>query len=531
MDKNELITLINPPLWYYQSVPVDLLCASYYLHENNVNHIMRDLNLESLYYFIDYNPSTVQVLNDENKFYNIDELKKCYGDIHNIFSELSNKIYPSSIGWNHFKTQEDLRDINEIEQVIKNEMRNPYISFYENIITSLISTGSRFFAIALFHPDQIIPTFTLCNMIKEKCQDIHIHIFGNLEDQINTKILFGKMNLEQYAKLHKYFDSVSFGNSHKYISEIFNYCTNLQKKDEIAIYKYEDIKISNISDSTILNIPSSRIMPKDILNVIVTGGCYWGQCSFCSIHTHSRYWRENLDHVVNMVEKIASNGRYSIIRFRDCCLSSHDLNIISKEIINRKIKIRWCCRARLEKDFSRELLNLMHKAGCIMVSFGIESFHPVISDKVNKGIDVIESYRIIEDCYKSGIAVKLTALCNYPTETFEQELYNMNELRKVSEFCIDIKINDFMLFDNTDISKNPEKYNIKKYQNSGRHDMNFICDYKKMKKFKDTEIEKIDMLRKDIEAPYSCFMSEEHLLLYLEKYGLKKCMNMIHREK
>lgn len=531
MDKDEVITLINPPLWYYQSIPEDLLYASYYLHQQNENYVTRDLNLESIYYFLEQNQSAIRVLNDVNSFYNINELNKCYDKIRKSFSELSDLIYPSGIGWNYFETQEDLRDISEIEKVIRNKARNPYIPFYEYIISSLVDSDSLFFAIALFHPDQIIPAFTLCDMIKERRQDIHIHIFGNLEDQINTKILFGKMSSEHYVKLRKYFDSVSFGNSHRYIREIYiKESFNERKKDEITIYTYEDKQISNISDYAISNLPASRLMPKDVLNIIVSGGCYWGQCSYCSIQTHSRYWREDINHVVDMVEEIAKNGRYSIVRFRDCCLTPHDLNILSDEIIERKIKIRWCCRARFEKNFSKELFEKMNKAGCLMVSFGIESFHPKVSENMNKGIDLSNSYRIIEDCYRSGIAVKLTAIYDYPTETFEQELFNLSELRKISDFCVDVKVNKFLLFENTAISCTPEKYGLEKLQSSSQHDMKFICDFKRMNNLKDDEIEKINCMREEIEESCNCFMSEEHLLLYLEKYGLDKCMDIIHKK-
>lgn len=531
MNRDERITLINPPLWYYQSIPEDLLYAAYYLNQQNINYIIRDLNLESIYFFLAQFQETVQTLNDEKNFYNIDELEKCYDKVRDIFCVISETISPNSIGLNYFDTHEDWRDISEIEKIIVDHSRNPYIRYYESIILSLINSDSNFWAISLFHPDQIIPMFTLCNMVKERKPDIHIHVFGNLEDQINTKILFENISSLLSIKLKKYFDSVSIGNVHRYLSDIYiRTCVDDIEKKEIDVYSYEDKNIANISDYVITQLPVSRLMPKDILNVVVSGGCYWGRCSYCSIQAHSRYWREELNHVVDMLEEIATNGRFSIVRFRDCCLTPHDLDILSERLNERNIKLRWCCRARLEDNFSRDLFEKMKAVGCIMVSFGIESFHPEVSENMNKGIDVRKSYSIIENCVKSGIAVKLTAMYDYPTETYEQAIYNMRELQKISKFCVDIKVNNFILFDNTYISNSPEEYGIEKLRSSNNHDLKFICDFRRNNNLQIEEIDEINCLLEEIENSCSCFMSEEHLLLYLEKYGLDECMKIIHKE-
>lgn len=51
-DENQFeILLINPPLWYYQSVPPDITAAAALLHHQGVGTKIRDLNLESFHYF------------------------------------------------------------------------------------------------------------------------------------------------------------------------------------------------------------------------------------------------------------------------------------------------------------------------------------------------------------------------------------------------------------------------------------------------------------------------------------------------
>ena len=75
MCNNSDIVLINPPLWYYQSIPIDLIYAAYQLDKHNLKYDIRDLNLEVLnYFFSKYDAEICSVLISENKFFDIPKL-------------------------------------------------------------------------------------------------------------------------------------------------------------------------------------------------------------------------------------------------------------------------------------------------------------------------------------------------------------------------------------------------------------------------------------------------------------------------
>lgn len=532
MNNNSEILLINPPLWYYQSIPVDMIYAAYQLDVNMIQYDMRDLNLEALNYFLNkYDTDIPDILNANKYFFDINQLQECYRKMQNIFVSLSASIAPSKMGINYFDTKEDIRNLEDIETIAGNAENNPYIEFFEYIIPSLFKDNTKFIAFSLYHPDQLIPLITLCKIIKQQNSTIKIQVYGNLEDQVGTKILFEAMDCETKKKLSQYFDSISFGDAHSHMHEIYydSIISDDKSEGNLKIYNYEDKNIFSISDSLLKRLPKSNFMPKDILNILSSTGCYWGRCNYCSIQSHSKYKKNTIKNTIDILRCANDSNEYSIVRFRDCCISPQDLEKIADHIIDEGMTVLWCCRARFENGFNKDIFAKLKKAGCIMISFGIESFHLVISKYMNKGIDVSRSYQIIKDCFESEIAVKLTAIYEYPKETYEQSIYNLQHLCEVSKYCVDIKVNKFLLFDNTYVADNPEKYGIRKIPYTKKQNLHFIYDYEKIDDNNNAvQRKEINGYVEKLEKSFECFISEEHLLLYLEMYGIHTCMKYIH---
>ena len=528
MNKNSGIILINPPLWYYQSVPVDLIYAAFQFNLYKIDIDVRDLNLEFLkFYFNKQNKDVFTCLNTD-EFFDIQNLRTCYLEIEKIFQAITQSVSPSKIDINYFEIKEDIRRLSYLENIICNAAENPYIEFYESIMPSLLNQDTKFIAFSVYHPDQIVPLLTIAKIIKQYSNTIKIHLFGNLEDQINTKMLFKDMQHSTKIKLSKYIDSVSIGESHSHLVEIYKESVNSNVNEaDVKIYMFEGKEIFDLDDITLKCLPKSNFMPKDILNITMSTGCYWNKCSYCSIHTHSIYRKSSVNSIIKMLKYVADSGLYSIVRFRDSCLHPHILSKIADEILDKNIKINWSCRVRFERGFNRELFLKLRDAGCLMLSFGIESFHPIVNKNMNKGVDVNKSVEILKECFKSDIAVKLTAIYEYPTETYEDTIYNLNKLKEVGEYCVDIKINKFILFNNSEIALKQEQYGIQKLPFDDEQDLRYFCDY--IKKDEDDQYKKQDIQKRveNFNASFNKFISEEHLLLYLEKYGLKKCMGYI----
>ncbi len=88
---------------------------------------------------------------------------------------------------------------------------------------------------------------------------------------------------------------------------------------------------------------------------------------------------------------------------------------VCKEIINRKLDIHWVANNRVS-NIDEERLIWMKKAGCWLVSFGIESGNQHILDMTNKGITLEQSREAVRLAKKHDLKTFLTFMIGMPWE-------------------------------------------------------------------------------------------------------------------
>lgn len=91
---------------------------------------------------------------------------------------------------------------------------------------------------------------------------------------------------------------------------------------------------------------------------------------------------------------------------------------ICEEILKRKLDIVWYARARVN-TIDEDLLNLMKRAGCIRVSYGVESGSPRILRVIKKNITIEQAKEAVKMASKMGLAVVTNFMVNLPEETME----------------------------------------------------------------------------------------------------------------
>ena len=116
-------------------------------------------------------------------------------------------------------------------------------------------------------------------------------------------------------------------------------------------------------------------------HLVLTRGCVW-KCNFCGspqfwgrrIRTHS------VQYFVEQIQRLYSKGVTSFY-FSDDTFTIDPQRVIEicQSIIQKKMHIAWSAISRVD-DASEEALFWMRKAGCIQISYGVESG----SEKIRK---------------------------------------------------------------------------------------------------------------------------------------------------
>jgi len=120
--------------------------------------------------------------------------------------------------------------------------------------------------------------------------------------------------------------------------------------------------------------------------VVTSRGCPAG-CRFCIKHVsygHSVRFRSP-ENVMAELQLLDGLGVHSVHMYTDLfTVSREQVMGLCRLILERGLKVRWTCNSRV--DFvDEEMLRLMARAGCWMISWGIESGSNEILRRVRKG--------------------------------------------------------------------------------------------------------------------------------------------------
>ncbi len=174
----------------------------------------------------------------------------------------------------------------------------------------------------------------------------------------------------------------------------------------------EDLNAISFPDRTLVPYKryNSIIAKANPVNIMVTSrGCPF-RCTFCDRpHLGKRFRMRSADNVVDEFEECSRLGIKEILVYDDTFTANRQRVIdICKKMIERKIKIYWGVRARVD-TVNEEMLRLLKEAGCVRLNYGVESGNPEILKRLNKGITLEQ----VETAFRLTKKYKMDALAYF----------------------------------------------------------------------------------------------------------------------
>jgi radical SAM superfamily enzyme YgiQ (UPF0313 family) len=173
------------------------------------------------------------------------------------------------------------------------------------------------------------------------------------------------------------------------------------------------------------------IKKKKYVLVSTARGCPF-DCSFCVVPYY--YGKKvRFREVSEVIEELKVVSRYAdeVFFHTDLFTLKKDYVLrLGEQIIREKINIHWICNSRVD-TFDREMAEMMKKAGCWMVSFGIESGSQEILDLCRKKITLDQSREAVQVARDAGLISIGHFVLGIPGETLEtirQTLHFSKEL-------------------------------------------------------------------------------------------------------
>ena len=168
-------------------------------------------------------------------------------------------------------------------------------------------------------------------------------------------------------------------------------------------------------------------------HVALTRGCP-GNCTFCG---SPKLWGHKVrfhsaDYFVKQIELLYEKGVTFFYVSDDTFTFKKDLVIkVCKKILERNLKIVWVAISRVNY-ISEEILYWMRKAGCIQISYGVESGSEKIRDFLNKNIKTEQIKRAFALTTKYGILARAYFIYGCPGEnrdTIQETIDLIHEIK------------------------------------------------------------------------------------------------------
>ncbi|MCK4390578.1 MAG: radical SAM protein [Desulfobacterales bacterium] len=186
-----------------------------------------------------------------------------------------------------------------------------------------------------------------------------------------------------------------------------------RKKGKIVRTKPGEL-IQNLDD---LPIPAKYF---EYQHVVFSRGCPW-KCTFCG---SPRFWGRKIrfhspENFVSHIELLYNKGiTFFYVSDDNFTINKNKVIEICKAIIDKDFKIVWVAISRVSY-IDEEILYWMRKAGCIQISYGVESGSEKIRDLLNKNITTHQITNAFALTHKYGILSRAYFIYGSPEESWE----------------------------------------------------------------------------------------------------------------
>jgi anaerobic magnesium-protoporphyrin IX monomethyl ester cyclase len=357
----------------------------------------------------------------------------------------------------------------------------PFSRYFENVVArDPAFEATDLFGISVVYDHQIYHAFHLARMLRKRWPAKSI-VFGGTAISQMYKYMTDKSRLKEVFTLC---DAIVIGEGETAICEIADSGGDLAGRaftNTITYSRTNDrlnfpvVRYENVVE---LGAPEYDhpwelyLSPQRGINYSPTRGCYWNRCTFCDYGLNTDKptspWRERkIDQVIEDLTRASRDFGVRYVYFAVDVMAPGYLDRLSDAIVDSDLDIRWSAELRMERIFTEERTKKMKKAGCVCVSFGMESGNQRVLDLIDKGTKVEYMGATMKNFSASGIACQIMAFTDFPTETEQEKEATHHFIRDNEQYWSAGGIGTFLLTGTSIIARNPEKFGIELVQIQG----------------------------------------------------------------
>ncbi|MDT8445857.1 MAG: radical SAM protein [bacterium] len=320
-------------------------------------------------------------------------------------------------------------------------------------------TDQDFFAEAeAFKPDLLVAELTTISI------DSDMALLLKIQETLGAKlVLTGNYPTVAFEALFQQFPSIDYiirGEYEYPLLELVEAWGQTDAQKQIAGLCIGSPQGPHISDPRKMAIDSFRQLPwpdredfpanlymdfsiyAPCISVVATRGCPAG-CIFCQerhiLYNSPMFRTRDPEDVVDEILWIKERYKARQIYFDDMTLVANNKFVkkLCQAMIDRQVNLPWTCMGDV-MFVKEDTIELMAKAGCIGMKFGVESANPEILQFIDKPLKLESAKRKVQLCKDLGIRTHATFMIGLPGETEETIEQTFNFMVEINTFTAQI---------------------------------------------------------------------------------------------
>jgi radical SAM superfamily enzyme YgiQ (UPF0313 family) len=180
-----------------------------------------------------------------------------------------------------------------------------------------------------------------------------------------------------------------------------------------------------------------NVKPADVMSI--SRGCIFN-CGFCETR---KLWgnicrafspQRVIGEIENLQSKYGTKGIYFIND--NFTLKKKESIELCNLMIKNRLDLEWVCDTRVDL-VSQELLEVMNKAGCKTIWFGVESGSQRILQRIGRNITLEQIETAFKLCRKNGIQTACSFMLGMPDETLKDMETSLKFAKKLDpDWCL-----------------------------------------------------------------------------------------------
>lgn len=207
---------------------------------------------------------------------------------------------------------------------------------------------------------------------------------------------------------------------------------------------------------------SLSLLPEPIYPLMLSRGCYWGKCTFCSIGWRENYRMASPGKIAADAREVARRYGGRFVQLQDSSVPPRAATALADVVEAEGLGLSWIAPFKFERVLTRpEYVQQLARGGCKSMLMGFESSDQRLLDLMGKGYAHADLELMLTNLRTAGISAELLWFIGFPSQTRADVLATATYLwERRAMFGLTAFVGEYQLHPDTEVFQRPAEFGV-----------------------------------------------------------------------